>query len=82
MLRPSDKEHGVLRLWLLLSDHGAADRHDRGDDAVDALGALVLGRLQVAGGVLGDGDAIGETNPTPINSPGSAYARFATAMPT
>ena len=31
---------------------------------------LVLGRLEVAGGVLGDGDAIGETNPTPINSLG------------
>ena len=30
-----------------------------GDDAVDALGALVLGRLEVAGGVLGDGDVGG-----------------------
>jgi len=34
----------------------AADGHDEGDDAVDALGALVLGRLQIAGRILGDGD--------------------------
>ena len=30
-----------------------------GDDAVDALGGLVLGGLEVAGGVLGDGDVGG-----------------------
>jgi hypothetical protein len=35
---------------LLLSDHGAADGHDGGDDAVDALGGFVLGGLEVAGG--------------------------------
>ena len=28
----------------------------RGDDAVDALGGLVFGRLEVAGGILGEGD--------------------------
>jgi hypothetical protein len=39
-----------------LEDHGAADGHDEGDDAIDALGALVLGGLEVAGRVLGDGD--------------------------
>jgi hypothetical protein len=40
----------------LLGQHGAADCHDKGDDAIDALGAPVLGALEVAGGVLGDGD--------------------------
>jgi hypothetical protein len=30
-----------------------------GNDAVDALGALVLRRFQIAGGVLGDGDVGG-----------------------
>ena len=56
---PSDKVQRVLGLGLLLGDHGAADRHDGGDDAIDALGALVLGRLEVAGGVLGDRDVGG-----------------------
>jgi hypothetical protein len=46
----------ILGLGLVLGDQGAADRHDRGDDAVDALRALVLGGLEVAGGVLGDRD--------------------------
>jgi hypothetical protein len=32
------EEHGVLEVRLLLGDHGAADGHDRGDDAVDPLG--------------------------------------------
>jgi hypothetical protein len=36
---------------LHLCDHCTADGHDQGDDAVDALGALVLGGLEVAGGV-------------------------------
>jgi hypothetical protein len=45
----SHKEHGVFEVWLLLGEHGATDRHDGGDDAVDALGALVLGRLEIAG---------------------------------
>jgi hypothetical protein len=49
----------VFGLGLLLSDHGAADGHDGGDDAVDALGGLVLGGLEVAGGILGDGDVGG-----------------------
>jgi hypothetical protein len=70
----SDKKHEVLRLRLLLGDHGATDGHDEGDDAVDALVALVLGRLEVAGGVLGDGDIGGhpvqrhctERSPSPI----------------
>jgi hypothetical protein len=44
---------------LLLGDHGAADGHDRGDDAVDALGRLVFGGLQIAGRILGDGDVGG-----------------------
>jgi hypothetical protein len=34
----SHKEHRVLRLRLLLGEHGAADGHDGGDDAVDPLG--------------------------------------------
>jgi hypothetical protein len=33
-------------LGLLLGDHGAADGHDGGDDAVDALGGFVLGWLE------------------------------------
>jgi hypothetical protein len=33
MLRPSDKERRVLRLWLLLGDDGATNGHDEGDDA-------------------------------------------------
>jgi hypothetical protein len=37
-------------LWLILGDHGAADGHDEGDDAIDVLSALVLGGLEVAGG--------------------------------
>jgi hypothetical protein len=41
--------------------HAAADRHDQRDDAVDPLGALVLGGLQVAGGVLGNRDVVGKT---------------------
>jgi hypothetical protein len=49
-------EHLVLDVLLLLDEHGAADGHDEGDDAIDALGGLVLGGLEVAGGVLGDGD--------------------------
>ena len=55
-LSRSDEEHGILGLGLLLGDHSAADRHDQGDDAVDPLGGLVLGGLEVAGGILGDGD--------------------------
>jgi hypothetical protein len=46
----SDKKDGVLRLRLLQGDHGAADGHDRGDDAIDALGALVLGGLRLPAG--------------------------------
>jgi hypothetical protein len=33
----SDKEHGLLGLRLVLGNESAADRHDQGDDAVDAL---------------------------------------------
>ena len=44
------KNMRVFGLWLLLSDEGAADGHDEGDDAVDPLGGLVLGGLEVAGG--------------------------------
>jgi hypothetical protein len=40
----------------LLGQHGAAERHDERDDAVDALGGLVLSGLEVTGGILGDGD--------------------------
>ena len=57
-LSPSDEEQGVLGLRLLLGDHGAADGHDEGDDAIDPLGGLVLGGLEIAGGVLGDGVAV------------------------
>jgi hypothetical protein len=51
----SDKEHGVLRLRLLPGRHSAADGHDGGDDAIDALGGIVLGGLEVAGGIVSDG---------------------------
>jgi hypothetical protein len=34
----SQDEHLVRGLGLLLDDHGAPQRHDQGDDAVDALG--------------------------------------------
>jgi hypothetical protein len=44
----SDKKHGVLRLRL--GDHGAADGHGQGDDAVDALGALSLAGLRLPAG--------------------------------
>ena len=37
-----------------------------GDDAVDALGGLVLGGLEVAGGVLGDGDIGGPFGPAAL----------------
>jgi hypothetical protein len=36
---------------LLAKQHGAAGGHDEGDDAVDALGRVVLGGLRVAGGI-------------------------------
>jgi hypothetical protein len=53
-LRPRSDPQGRRSIQgLLLRQHGAADGHDQGDDAVDALGALVLGGLEVAGGVLG-----------------------------
>jgi hypothetical protein len=39
----------VLGLGLLLGDDGATNGHDEGDDAVDALGALVLGGLEING---------------------------------
>ena len=42
-LLASYPEHLVRGLRLLLGDHGAADRHDEGDDAVDPLGGLVIG---------------------------------------
>jgi hypothetical protein len=45
---PQD-EHLVGGLRLFLGDDGAADGHDEGDNAVDALGGLVLGGLDVAG---------------------------------
>jgi hypothetical protein len=53
------KGHLVRDMALLLDEHGAADGHDRGDDAVDPLGRLILGGFEVAGGVLGDGDVRG-----------------------
>ena len=59
-LLASYPEDLVYGLRLLLGEHGAADRHDQRDDAVDPLGALVLGRLEIAGGVLGDGDVGGQ----------------------
>jgi hypothetical protein len=49
----------VLGLRLLLGDQPPTDGHDQGDDAVDPLGGLVLGGLEVAGGILGDGDVGG-----------------------
>jgi hypothetical protein len=53
------RQHLVRDVRLLLGDDGTADDHDESDDAVDALGALVLRRLEVAGGVLGDRDVGG-----------------------
>jgi hypothetical protein len=50
---------GRLGLGLLLSDEGAADGHYESDDAVDALGVLVLGGLKVVGTVLRDGNVGG-----------------------
>jgi hypothetical protein len=61
----SQEEHLVFGLGLLLGEHGAADGHDGGDDAIDALGALVLGRLEVAGRILSDGDIDG-IDPAPF----------------
>src|SRR5918999_2538173 len=55
----SDKEHLVRRLRLLLGQHGAAQCHDDRDDAIDPLSGLVLGGLEVAGRILGDGDVRG-----------------------
>jgi hypothetical protein len=46
----SQNEHLVRALRLLLGDHGTADRHDGGDDAVDPLGRLVLGGLRLPAG--------------------------------
>jgi hypothetical protein len=46
---PQDK-HLVRGLRLLLDQHGAPDRNDQRDDAVDAFGGFVLGRLEIAGG--------------------------------
>jgi hypothetical protein len=40
----------VFGLGLLLGDEGAADGHDEGDDAVDALGALSLAGLRLPAG--------------------------------
>jgi hypothetical protein len=78
----SDKEHGVL--GLLLGDHGAADGHDGGDDAVDALGGLVLGRLEVAGGILGDRDRrcdpTRQTKCSEYSGWGSSWATMARPM--
>jgi hypothetical protein len=53
--------NGVLGLGLFLSEQGAADRHDGGDDTVDAVGALVLGGLEVAGGARGQSQALRAT---------------------
>jgi hypothetical protein len=39
----SDKEQQVFGLGLFLGDEGAADGHDESHDAIDPLGALVLG---------------------------------------
>jgi hypothetical protein len=50
ILSPSDSERTVLGLGLLLRDESAADGHDGGDDA---LGGLVLGGFEIAGGALG-----------------------------
>jgi hypothetical protein len=55
----SENQDLVLRLRLVLGDQGAADGHDEGDDAVDPLGGLVLGRLELAGGIPRDGDVGG-----------------------
>ena len=46
----SENDHLVRGLRLLLGDHGAADGHDQGDDAVDAFGRLVLGGLRLPAG--------------------------------
>jgi len=52
----SDPDRLAGDILLLLGEDGAADRHDQGDDAVDALAALVLGGLEVTSGILGDGN--------------------------
>jgi hypothetical protein len=62
----SQDEHLVLGRRFLLDDQGAADGHDQGDDAVDALGGLVLGGLEVASGVLGDRDIGGPFGPAAL----------------
>ena len=46
----SHEEHGVLGLGLVLGDHGAADGHDGGNDAVDALDGLSLAGLRLPAG--------------------------------
>jgi hypothetical protein len=41
LARSEDQDAAILvngAAWLLARQHGAADRHDQGDDAVDALG--------------------------------------------
>jgi hypothetical protein len=45
----SDKEQQVFGLGLFLGDEGAADGHDESHDAIDPLGALVLGSRLPAG---------------------------------
>ena len=45
-----DKEQRVLGLGLFLSDHGAPDRHDDGDDAMDPFGRLALAGLRLPAG--------------------------------
>jgi hypothetical protein len=39
----SQDEHLVRGPRLLLDDHGAADGHNQGDDAIDPLGGAVVG---------------------------------------
>src|SRR5262245_3631247 len=56
-------------------DHGPADRHDEGDDAVDALDALVLRRANVVVSVADEGD-VGR-HPTEDGVAGVAEGLFA-----
>ena len=52
----SHEEHGVSGWGSSWATMARPIAMIGGDDAVDALGALILGGLEVAGGVLGDGD--------------------------
>jgi hypothetical protein len=61
----------ILGLGLLLGDHSAADGHHGGDDAVDAL---VLGGLEVAGRILDNGDVSRPSSGSPVAAIGEPAA--------